>query len=331
MTTCVTVRRVWPQLRSASIAVACTAAFSAPLQAQTQGQAEAPVRVTAGVLGARSVPAPDTTLTLRAGDHDLTAELRVPTGAGPHPVAIVIHGGCWVTRFADARYMRPLAEGLRQAGFATWTIAYRRADEAGGGWPGTFLDVAAMTARVRGLAPRYRLDLQRVIASGHSAGAHLALWLVAQGKLPAGSGAGADATAMPIGAVVALDGPADLPAANAGITRICGGAVLEQLLASTPASAPERWRNASPSEFLPLGVPQALVRGSLDARLPGFGSEAGALPAYDRRARAAGDSTWVVTADSTSHFTMLDPDQPAFAVTLQAFRNALAAMRRRPN
>ncbi len=291
-----------------------------PLQAQ---------RLNAGMLQERVVPAPDTTVILRSGEKDLVAELRVPSGAGPHPLALVIHGGCWVTRFADSRYMRPMSEALRQAGFATWTISYRRADEPGGGWPGTFEDVAAEAALVKRLAPRFHLDLTRVIASGHSAGAHLALWLAAQPKLPRSSGLRARKDALRIDAVVAIDGPGDLVMANAGISSICGGNVLEQLLASTPTAEPERWRLASPSEFLPLGVPQAMVRGGLDWRLPALGSEAGSMPVYAARAHAAGDSAWVVTSDSTNHFTMLDPERPAYTVLLQAFRDALAAIRPR--
>ena len=283
-------------------------------------------RVTTGTLEAKLLPRPDTTLTIRAGERDLVAELRVPSGAGPHPVAIVIHGGCWVTKFADARYMYPLAEGLRAAGIAAWTISYRRADEAGGGWPGTFLDVAESTRRVRDLAPRFNLDLQRVIATGHSAGAHLALWLAAQPKLPRSSGVRAGRNALPIATVVALDGPGDLAAANAGASRICGGNVLEQLLASIPDSNPERWRVASPSAWLPLGVPQAMVRGSFDVRVGSIGGEAGTMPVHSARARTAGDSSWVVMADSTSHFSFLDPEHASFRVVLQAMRDALAAV-----
>ena len=308
--------------RAISVVCAVSTALALRLNAQ---------RVSPASLEARAVPRADTSVTLHvggrdAGARDLVAELRVPKGAGPHPIAIVIHGGCWVTKFADARYMRPLAEALRQEGFATWTISYRRADEAGGGWPGTFLDVAAQVAQLRALAPRYALDLSRVIASGHSAGAHLALWLVAQSKLPVTSAARAMANALPIHAVVALDGPGDLVAANSGISEICGGPVLEQLLSSKPSELPERWRDASPSAWLPLGVPQAMVRGGLDARMATVNGGAGSMSAYAKRARDAGDSTWVVVADSTSHFTMLDPEQPAFAIVVRAMRDAFAAI-----
>src|SRR5262245_24527070 len=52
-------------------------------------------------------------------------ELRVPSTTQPHPVAIVIHGGCWVAKLRnmDDRavaldYMRPLAAALTEAGIA---------------------------------------------------------------------------------------------------------------------------------------------------------------------------------------------------------------------
>lgn len=279
--------------------------------------------VTPAILEAREVPAPDTVVVRRVGGLELRSELRVPATPGPHPVAIVIHGGCWVTKFADTRYMRPMAEALRQAGFATYNIAYRRADQAGGAWPGTFLDVETAAASLRDLAPRYALDLTRVIATGHSAGAHLALWLAAQRKLPASSAIHAQLAPLPIKGVVALDGPGDLLPANPGITRICGGPVLEQVLATAPDANADRWRDASPAAWLPLGVPQVMVRGGLDAGMAGLGPREGTMTSYFERARTAGDSTWVVDADLTSHFAMLDPQNPAFRVVLAAVRDAL--------
>ncbi len=314
--------RVGARVRMFALAMCVTAALVLAGAPRLYAQA-----VTPASLEAREVPRADTTVVLHVDGHDLRSELRVPTGNGPYPVAIIIHGGCWVTKYADLRYMRPMAEAIRQSGIATFTISYRRADESGGGWPGTFLDVAAQAALLRSLAPTYHLDLSRVIASGHSAGAHLALWLAAQPKLPATSILKSKAGALPIAAVVALDGPGDLVASNPGIEKICGGNVLEQLLGGKPESLAERWREASPSAFLPLGVPQAMVRGGLDARLAPLGAAAGDMTTYASRARKAGDSSWVVNADTTSHFVMLDPERTAFATVVQAMRDALAAIK----
>ena len=118
-------------------------------------------------------------------DHRLTygstplefGELRLPKTPGPHPVAVLIHGGCWVDRLPgrDPRItgfepLRPFAAALTAAGVATWNIEYRRAGHRGGGWPGTFQDVASATDFLRKLAPKHDLDLTRVVLVGHSAG-----------------------------------------------------------------------------------------------------------------------------------------------------------------
>jgi acetyl esterase/lipase len=70
-------------------------------------------------------------------------ELRLPAGSGPFPVGVVIHGGCWVSKFATLQNTSAMADALRDSGVATWNVEYRRLDNDGGGWPGTFADIAA--------------------------------------------------------------------------------------------------------------------------------------------------------------------------------------------
>ena len=69
-------------------------------------------------------------------------------------------------------------------GIATWNIEYRRFDNPGGGWPGTFTDVGDAVDRVRVISREHPIDLSRVVTIGHSAGAHLALWAAARNRLP---------------------------------------------------------------------------------------------------------------------------------------------------
>ena len=99
-------------------------------------------------------------------------ELRVPKTGSPHPLAIVVHGGCWLAQIGnmDRRavsidYMRPAAAALTDAGIATWSIEYRRLGNDGGGWPGTFKDVANAADFVRTFAQQQRLDLARSLPS----------------------------------------------------------------------------------------------------------------------------------------------------------------------
>jgi acetyl esterase/lipase len=107
-------------------------------------------------------------------------DLWLPAGKGPHPTVLMVHGGCWQTEIADRRIMNWIAEDLRRRGVAVWNIDYRGVDREGGGYPGTYLDAAAATDALRGHAPLHNLDISRLVAVGHSAGGHLALWLAAR-------------------------------------------------------------------------------------------------------------------------------------------------------
>jgi acetyl esterase/lipase len=145
-------------------------------------------------------------------------ELRVPAGRGPHPVVIIVHGGCWVAKLGklDDRavaldLLRPIAADLTANGFATWNLEYRRLGNDGGGWPGTFQDIAAGADHLRRIAAKNQLDLTHVVAIGHSAGGHLALWLAARPKLPKSSELYVKDPLLLKG-VVDLDGPGDLKA-----------------------------------------------------------------------------------------------------------------------
>ena len=131
---------------------------------------------------------------------------------------------------------------------------------------------------------------------------------------------------------------AQLPAASVGAPRSQSPLQLgafTQPFAGTFTVAQLPWQpelcavSVVPLHTSPLGVPQALVRGGLDWRMVNLGSASGSMPVYGERARTAGDSMWVVMSDSTNHFTMLDPQQSAFAVLLTAYRDALSAIRRR--
>jgi acetyl esterase/lipase len=106
-------------------------------------------------------------------------ELRVPAGAGPFPVVVVVHGGWWRSAYA-LTYAGHLAAALTADGFASWNIEYRRVGNPGGGYPGTLHDVTAALGKLREIARDYPLDLTRVVVTGHSAGGHIAAWLAAK-------------------------------------------------------------------------------------------------------------------------------------------------------
>jgi acetyl esterase/lipase len=248
-------------------------------------------------------------------------ELRVPSTKGPHPVAIVIHGGCWLARLGKfppqavaLDNMRPVAAALTAAGIATWNIEYRRLGDEGGGWPGTFRDVATAADHIRTLAPEHRLDLTRTIAIGHSAGAHFALWLAARPKLPATSDL---FTRDPVrlSGVVSLDGPGDLKATIALQRPVCGSPVITDLLGGSPEERPDRYRDGSPIEQLPFGIPQVFFTGQM--------FDAHAAP-YEAAARRAGDALETVASPTAGHFVFIDPESAMWPRVLTHVRRLLS-------
>src|SRR5450755_600825 len=93
-------------------------------------------------------------------------ELHLPAGGGPHPVVVTIHGGSWAAGLSKP-VMRGLAGDLARRGYAVWNIEYRRIGRGqGGGWPLTFVDVAAAIDHLGAVAAP--LDLDRVTFLGHS-------------------------------------------------------------------------------------------------------------------------------------------------------------------
>src|SRR5690606_16527482 len=139
--------------------------------------------------------------------------------------------------------------------FAVWNIEYRRVGNPGGGWPGTFLDVAAAADYVRELAREHPLDPSRVAAGGHSAGGHLALWLAARRRLPASCPLHRP-DPLPLKGVVALAPATDLETLHRLGIR---DGVVDQLVGGPPVQFPERYDWVMPSRLMPLGVRQYLL------------------------------------------------------------------------
>lgn len=228
-------------------------------------------------------------------------ELRLPDGKGPFPVAVIIHGGCYFSKYATLRNTAALADALTDAGVATWNVEYRRYDHPGGGWPGTFTDVAQATDYLRTLGKLHPLDLSRVITMGHSAGGQLALWIASSSPTGKGSPLHRDAP-VKISGVVALGPIVDMREYQTRQLKSCGNPAIESVLGGMPGAVADRTKLVSPIELLPLRVPTVLVAGDQDGIAP-----VTAINAYATAARLKGDRVQIFTAPGEGHFDVLAP------------------------
>ncbi|MFA9217571.1 MAG: alpha/beta hydrolase [Sphingomonadaceae bacterium] len=244
------------------------------------------------------------------------AELFLPEGAGPFPLVALIHGGCWTVAYGGIRQMRNLAAALVAEGIAVWNIEYRCVDEAGGGYPGTYQDVALALDSLRQLAGAHALDLQRVVLVGHSAGGHLAQWAAARARLPRSSPLWVD-EALAVPQVISLGGLADLRHEKDLIKTSCERDMV-QLTGLPSAERPDVYADTSPGELLPAGVHTVLIHGELDSIAPlRVGQD------FARRAQAAGDSAEVIVLPGGSHYDEVAASSPAWPLVLAAIRKAL--------
>ncbi|RYE70537.1 MAG: alpha/beta hydrolase [Rhizobiaceae bacterium] len=250
-------------------------------------------------------------------DPNQFGDLRLPAGPGPHPVVVLIHGGCFRAQYASLRDLAPMGDALKAEGIATWNIEYRRLGQQGAGWPGTYQDVGAAIDHLRTIARRFDLDLSRVVIVGHSAGGHLAMWSAARGKLPAESAIAAARPLNPIG-VIDLAGPLDLRENIENYHAECGAPVITQMLGGTPAEHPDRYREASAAGQLPLGVPQVLIWGEHENFMPRTLAHA-----YVARAIGAGDKARLVVAPHAGHFEIASPTTSAWRLVKAEIRRLI--------
>jgi len=213
-------------------------------------------------------------------------DLRVPAGAGPFPLAVVLHGGYWQSTY-NLIHTGHMCIALADEGIATWNLEYRRVGDPGGEWPAAGEDVGLALTQLGQLPVEHD---GRTVLVGHSAGGQLALWAAQRTGLP----------------VVALAPVSDVR-----------DAAERRGPESAPARfmAPEHYADGSPLELLPLGVPQIVIHGTADDSVPFEMSE--------RYVGAAGGEAELVVLHGTGHFELIDPQAPELRVTLDAIRRFL--------
>ena len=247
-------------------------------------------------------------------------ELWLPAGAGPYPVVLMAHGGCWRSNVARLSIMNYAADDLRRHGYAVWNVEYRGVDRPGGGWPGTFADVAAGADELRALARAYPLRIDHVVALGHSAGGHLALWLAARPRLPQQS-ALARGDPLPIAGVLSLGGLPDLEAEHARGPEGCGADSIEALTGRPDRARPDVYAETSPARLGAGRDREVLINGAEDPIAPPADGRA-----YAAKMRALGARIESVVIPASGHVELIAPGSAAWSAVLQALEEVSAPL-----
>ncbi|MBP2368732.1 alpha/beta hydrolase [Pseudonocardia parietis] len=295
---------------TATVALATVIGMVTVLAAQGRAASDEGVRLdwteALTVLGQPS-GAPDRTVEYAPGRE---LDLYLPSGPGPHPTMVWVHGGSWVGGERDDR--TAFNRWLADRGWAVAAIDYRLPPTgwgSGGTGAGTEpigrdqqRDVACAVDWVRAHTGD-ELDPARLVLAGQSAGATLALsttsglldGTLACSEAPAALGGTGPADAPPPApgpppaGVVAFHPPVDLALIDPDLQQT--------LLGGAAADSPGLMRLLSPSEQVrPELPPTLLLLGSADHYV-----DPARVTAYDAELRAAGVPGRLVTVPYADH------------------------------
>jgi len=230
-------------------------------------------------------------------------DVRLPSGKGPFPALLNIHGGFWRAKYGLA-HAGHLCDALRSVGVATFNVEYRRVGNDGGGWPGTFADIRSAYRYVRQEHSRFHLDERRLVVIGHSAGGQLALCLAGHER--------SLEQAISLAGVVDLKKAFSLNLSNDAVVEFLGG---------KPADVPEHYREADPMDVSIPHARQWLLHGAEDDTVP---------PAFTRdyaeRKKKLGEHVELVEIAHAGHYELIDPRSEAYKKVRDVVFSSLGIM-----
>jgi acetyl esterase/lipase len=199
----------------------------------------------------RSIPEPKIRQTAgiefaRPNDVPLRLNLYQPPQVGKYPALVVVHGGAW--RSGRPSDNEAFSRYMAARGYVVVAIAYRYAPR--NQFPAQLQDIQAALVHIQQQAAAYEIDLDEVAIMGRSAGSQLAM-LAAYQPSP-----------FQLKAVIDYYGPVDLTAGYYDLPRpdpIDSRAILRSYLGSTPQQVGDRYRQASPWEYVSQSLPPTLL------------------------------------------------------------------------
>lgn len=200
-------------------------------------------------------------------------DIYLPTGNGPFPVVINIHGGGFMV---GDKANPALGDELLAAGYAVASINYRLAAEAK--YPAQIQDAKAAVRFLRANAAKYNLDPKRVVAFGQSAGGNLAATLGTSCGVAALEGAdlgNADQSSC-VQAVVDWFGPTDFlqmdqqfAGTSCPVNHDAANSPESQVIGAAIQTVPDKAQAANPITYVSAKAPPFLIQhGTADCNVP---------------------------------------------------------------
>ncbi len=268
-------------------------------------------------LKSRDLPSPNVIIPYGHRDYQLI-DLWLPADKGPHPVVIMVHGGCWQKSIADRTLMNYAASSLREAGLAVWNIEYPGVDEDGGGYPGTFNNVAKAANFMHSFCHVYHLDMGRVAGFGHSAGGHLMTWYAASPNLSVQSQISCRREICMRG-VINSGGLADLKASESVTLSSCLADIKPLLTGPPTRDRPDPLSDTSSDRLLPTDVKIVSINGDKDEIAPPHLGES-----FTANAKAKGNDAEFHNIPHEGHVELISPGTKSFTKQLEILIGMLA-------
>lgn len=222
----------------------------------------------------------------------LKLDVGVPVGAGPFPVAILVHGGGWSggsksgsDKPGNGADITPWFDAFTAAGCVWFSIDYRLAPAHR--WPAGYEDTLTAIRWVKAHAAEFGGDPRRIVLVGHSAGGHLACL----------AGVLGDASTR-VQAVIGFAPVTDLvtDTVNRGGASTSLQALFDIAKELTPGTR-ARLADVSPSEHVRAGLPAfLLLHGDADKTVPIAMSRA-----FQEKLHAAGNTCDLLVLPGAGH------------------------------
>ena len=210
-------------------------------------------------------------------------DIARPTGPGPHPCVVCLHGGAWkfgkkdhlskTSRYLDVEFgtgKKSLIEWLAGEGYVAVAVGYRLMPKHK--FPAPVEDAKTAVRYLRANAAKFDIDAGRVAAIGYSAGGHIAALVGTTTSDDGFDGTLYREQSSRVTCVVDFFGPTDLSlfVEAEGVES----AIFKPMLGARYRDNPEIYRRASPIEHVTKDAPPFLIlHGTADILVPIIHSE----------------------------------------------------------